>query len=218
MKFLFRSLPALMLVAGGIAACTDAPTTSRFTPRPANVSFARIKATDSMMVVTDVTYSDTSLVLKRLTPLASTLSASATIGPNGGSITIKEAGGKIDIPPGALSQPTLITMTAFAGPNVAYEFQPHGLTFAQPVKIQQTIKGTWAELYPTLLKGMHGSYYGQTSLDSAWVDPGKYFAKIDENQIGYFEANASQIKFYVNHFSGYAVSCGFSGGGKPDDR
>jgi hypothetical protein len=209
MKFLFRTLPALMLVAGGIAACTDAPTTSRFTPRPANVSFARIKATDSMMVVTDVTYSDTSLVLKRLTPLAADVSVSATIGASGGSIVIQAAGGKIDIPPGALSAPTVITMTALAGPNVAYEFKPHGLTFAAPVKLQQTIKGTWAEQYPALLKDMHGSYYGQASLDSAWIDPGKYLAKIQENQIGYVESNASQIKFYINHFSGYAVSCGF---------
>jgi hypothetical protein len=208
MKFLFRSLPALMLVAGGMAACTDAPTTSRLSPHSADVSFARIKATDSLMMVTDVSYSDTSLVLKRLVPLASDLTASATIGPNGGSIVIQAAGGKIDIPAGALSEPTVITMTAIAGPNVAYEFQPHGLTFAAPVKLQQTIKGTWAEMYPALLKGMHGSYYGQASLDSAWVDPGKYFAKIDENEIGYVESNASQIKFYINHFSGYAVSCG----------
>jgi hypothetical protein len=210
MKFPFRNLPALLLVAGAVLACADAPTTSRISPRSADVSFARIKATDSLMLVTDVTYSDTSLVLKRLAPLAADISVSATIGQGGGSIVLQGAGGKIDIPPGALSQPTLITMTARAGLDVAYEFQPHGLTFAQPVKLQQTIKGTWAEAYPALLKGMHGSYYGQVSLDSAWIDPGKYLAKVDENQLGYLEANASQIKFYINHFSGYAVSCGFS--------
>ena len=212
MKFPIRSLPVLLLAAGGLLACTDAPTTSRFSPHAADVSFARIKATDSLMLTTDVTYSDTSLVLKRTTPLASDISVSATIGQNGGSLTIQAAGAKIDIPPGALSQPTVITMTARAGSDVAYEFQPHGLTFAQPVKIQQTIKGTWAEAYPMLLKGMHGSYYGQVSLDSAWIDPGKYLAKVDENQLGYFESNGSQIKFYINHFSGYAVSCGFSDG------
>jgi len=210
MKVPFRSMIALLLVAGGVLACTDAPTTSRLSPHSVNVSFARIKATDSLMVVTDVTYSDTSLVLKRLTPLASDVSVTETIGPNGGSIVLQAAGGKIDIPAGALSAPTVITMTAFAGPNVAYEFAPHGLTFAKPVKLQQAIKGTWAEAYPKLLKGMHGSYYGQASLDSAWIDPGKYFAKVQENQIGYFEANASQIKFYIDHFSGYAVSCGYS--------
>ena len=211
MKSSFRLLLALTLVAGGAIACADTPTTTRLSPNDApNPGFARIKATDSMMVVTEVTYSDTSLVLKRLTPLAADISVSATIGAAGGEIKINEAGGKIDIPAGALSAPTLITMTALKGPNVAYDFQPHGLTFAQPVKIQQSIAGTWAASYPKLLKGMHGSYYGQASLDSAFLDVGKFFAKVQENQIGYFEANASQIKFYINHFSGYLVSCGFA--------
>ena len=209
MKFPIRALLATLLVAGGALACTDTPTTTQLAPRSADVSFARIWATDSLMFVTDVSYSDTSLVLKRLTPLDADISASAVIGPNGGSINILKAGGKIDIPAGAVSEPTTITMTALKGYNVAYEFQPH-MTFAQPVKIQQTIKGTWAEKYPILLKGMHGSYYGQTSLDSAWIDPGHFFAKIAENQIGYVDSNASQIKFYVDHFSGYMVSCGFT--------
>lgn len=210
MKSPFRALLATLLVAGGALACTDTPTTTRLAPRSADVSFARIKATDSLMFVTDVAYSDTALVLKRLTPLDADVSVTAVIGASGGSINLLKAGGKIDIPAGALSAPTTITMTAKAGYNVAYEFEPHGLTFAEPVKIQQTIKGTWAEKYPTLLKGMHGSYYGQASLDSAWVDPLKLFAKIQENQIGYFDSNVAQIKFYVNHFSGYMVSCGFT--------
>jgi hypothetical protein len=213
MKFPIRALLATLLVAGGAFACADSasPTRTRFSPHDADVSFAKIKATDSLMMVTDVSYSDTSLVLKRLVPLDADITASATIGPTGGSIVIQQAGAKIDIPPGALSAPTLITMTAFKGYDVAYDFQPHGTLFTHPVKVQQTIKGTWGEKYPELLKGMHGSYYGQESLDSAWVDPLKFFAKIQENQIGYLESNASQIKFYVDHFSGYMVSCGFTG-------
>lgn len=212
MKSALRVLSALVLVAAGALACADtaSPTTARFTPRPANISYVKIKATDSLMLVTDVSYSDTSLVLKRLTPLAADVSVSATIGASGGTIVIQAAGGKIDIPKGALSQPTVITMTALAGPNVAYEFQPHGLTFAQPVKLQQTIAGTWAQQYPVLLNGMHGSYWGQAQLDSAFIDPAKYFALVKEHEIGYPEANASQIKFYLNHFSGYLVSCGFA--------
>lgn len=211
MKFPIRASTVVVMAAIGLVACADtAPTTARFSPRSAGISFAKIKATDSLMVVTDVSYSDTALVLKRLTPLASDISVSATIGTAGGSIVIQGAGGKIDIPPGALSQPTLITMTARAGSDVAYEFQPHGLTFAQPVKLQQTIKGTWAETYPSLLKGMHGSYWGQTTLDNAFIDKGKYFALVQEHEIGYFEQNASQLKFYIDHFSGYLVSCGFT--------
>lgn len=208
MKLPFRSLLASLLVAGSAFACTESPTTTRLSPYAPSPTFARIRATDSLMFMTDVTYSDTSLVLKRLTPLAADISQSLVIGSKGGSIKISEAGGTIDIPPGALAQETLITMTAVAGWNVAYEFKPHGLVFAAPVKIQQTIAGTYAEKFPLLLKGMHGSYYGQASLDSAFVDPGKFFAKVAENQIGYLATNHALIKFYVDHFSGYLVSCG----------
>ena len=98
-------------------------------------------------------------------------------------------------------------MTAFKGFDVAYDIQPHGITFNAPVKIQQTIAGTWAQQYPQLLKGIHGSYFAG-SLDSAWVDPGHYFARIAENELAYPDVNASQVKFYIGHFSGYMMSCG----------
>ena len=209
MKFSFRSLLALLLVGGSTFACADSPTTARMSPQPSHPEFVRIRATDSLMRVTDVSYSDTSLVLKRISPLATDVSASAVIGPAGGEIKINAAGGKIEIPAGALEAPTLITMTAVAGPNVAYEFQPHGLVFAAPVKLQQDLKGTWASVLPSLLTDMHGSYYEQ-ALDSAFFDPLKRFARVNENQIGYFESNKSQLKFYIGHFSGYMVSCGFA--------
>ena len=150
--------------------------------------------------------------LQRSTPLAAPITVSKSIGADGGTIAIPQAGVTVTIPRGALAKATTITMTARAGANVAYEFQPHGLTFKVPVKVQQTIAGTWAAEYPKLLKGMHGSYYDQTSLDSAFIDPNKYFAHVNEHQIGYLESNASQIKFYIGHFSGYLVSCGYSEG------
>ncbi|MDQ6635977.1 MAG: hypothetical protein M3Z10_14590 [Gemmatimonadota bacterium] len=202
-----RSFVAGLFVAAVAGGCADSGHPTLMSPYSASPSFARIKATDSTMTLTDISYSDTALVLKRITPLASDISQSMVIGPAGGEINVQAAGGKIDFPAGALAVPTLITMTALAGPDVAYDFQPHGLTFAQPVKIQQTVAGTWAALYPTLLTGMHGSYYG-TSLSAAWVDPGQFFAHVDENEIGYVETNKSQIKFFIGHFSGYMLSCG----------
>ncbi|MFL5606335.1 MAG: hypothetical protein ACJ8AD_07815 [Gemmatimonadaceae bacterium] len=202
-----RSFLAGLFVAAVAGGCADSGRPTLMSPYDTTPTLARIKATDSTMTVTEVSYSDTALVLKRLTPLATDIVQSMVIGPAGGEINIQAAGGKIDFPPGALAVPTLITMTAFAGPNVAYDFQPHGLTFAQPVKIQQTVAGTWAAAYPVLLSGMHGSYYG-TTLESAWVDNGKYFAHVDENELGYVDANKSQIKFYIGHFSGYMLSCG----------
>jgi len=208
MRLRHRSLLAVG-VAVALVACVDTTTNppTRFSPTAHVPEFTRIKATDSLMQVTDITYSDTGLVLKRLTPLDSDISVSAVIGPNGGSIRINEAGGKIDIPAGALSEPTTITMTALAGANVAYEFQPHGINFTQPVKVQQDLRSTWASVYPQLLGIAHGAYYDRT-LDSTFVDPGKLMMQVKEHEIGYLETNATQLKFYVGHFSGYVVLCG----------
>ena len=204
-----RFLFVLGAVAAGLVACVDTATSpaTKFSPSMRGPEFTSIKATDSLMRVTEVVFSDTALVLKRLTPLAADISVTAVIGPEGGSIKINEAGGKIDIPTGALIEPTTITMTALAGANVAYQFQPHGLTFAQPVKIQQDLRTTWASVYPKLVDMAHGGYYEQP-LDSTWVDPGKLFTVVKEHELGYPESNGTQLKFYVGHFSGYIVICG----------
>ena len=34
------------------------------------------------------------------------------------------------------------------------------------------------------------------------------FALLKEHELGYLETNATQLKFYINHFSGYLVTCG----------
>ena len=206
MKPIFRTL--VIVAAGAVAGCSDsASSPSPLSPHATSPVFTKIKATDSTLVLTNTSYSDTALVLKRLVALPADVSQSVTIGPSGGEIKINETGGKIEIPAGALSAPTLITMKASAGFNVAYDFEPHGLVFAKPVKIQQSLAGTWAQVYPQLVRGMHGSYT-PVALDSAWVDPGHYFAKITENEIGYPEIGGSQMKFYIGHFSGYMFSCG----------
>lgn len=209
MRLKHRSLIAAGVAAVALAACVDTSTSpaTKFSPSARGPEYTRIRATDSLMQVTDIVFSDTALVLKRLTPLDSSISLSAVIGPEGGEIKINDAGGKIDIPAGALSEPTTITMTALAGADVAYEFQPHGLTFAKPVKIQQDLRNTWASVYPQLLGLAHGGYYDQ-SLDGSFVDKGKLFVLLKEHQLGYLESNATQLKFYVGHFSGYVVTCG----------
>lgn len=209
MRSALRPLVALSLVLAGVYACVDS-TKPAVLLSPTVPSFARIKATDSLLQVTDITYGDTALILRRVTPLAQNLSASAVIGPLGGSIKIDSAGVKIDIPAGALSGSTTITMTALAGPNVAYEFQPHGLVFAQPVKVQQDLRVTWAGTNPALLNTAHGGYY-DNSLDSSLVDPLNALILLKEHELGYLDANKTQLKFYIGHFSGYVVTSGRSG-------
>ena len=209
MRLHHRSLLALGIAAVGLAACVDTATSpaAKFSPSVRGPELIRIRATDSLMRVTDVVFSDTALALRRLAPLDSDISVTAVIGPDGGAIKINEAGGKIDIPAGALTEATTITMTALAGPNVAYEFQPHGITFAQPVKVQQDLRFTEASVTPALLGLAHGGYYDR-ALDSTFVDSGKTLLQVKEHELGYIESNATQLKFYIGHFSGYVVLCG----------
>lgn len=209
MRTPIRLLAALCVAAAGTYACADStrPPTQL---APIQPSHARIKATDSLMRITEVTFSDTALVLKRLVPLSGDLSVTAVIGAQGGSIKIDAAGGKIEIPAGALAAATTITMTAKAGADVAYEFHPHGLVFSAPVKVQQDLRYTAASTDATLLRMAHGGYY-DGARDASYLDAAKSLVLLKEHQLGYVESNATQLKFYIGHFSGYVVTCGRGG-------
>jgi hypothetical protein len=210
MRRLACSLFALVVLAGaGACSTADTPLTPRMAPDATAPHARKIPATDSLMMLTSHTFSDTANVLAWTTPLAADVTVSATIGSAGGSLKIDAVGGKIDIPSGALSQATTITMTARAGSAVAYEFGPHGTTFAKPVKIQQDLRLTVAHTDPTLLQGSYGGYF-DTALSAAFLDSTQTRVRVKETQIGYLESNGTQLKFYIDHFSGYLVSTGRS--------
>ncbi len=108
---------------------------------------------DDLVVSTTSTLLETVMpvnVLQRTSPLSRDVSVSADIGKSGGTIEIREAGLKFVVPSNALVPPSskktvTITITALKGDEVAYTFQPHGLRFREPVRIEQTFKGTTAE-------------------------------------------------------------------------
>src|SRR4051812_3992246 len=54
-------------------------------------------------------------IIRRITPLATDVSVSATIGLLGGTLLIPQAGLTVVIPPLALRTPTKITLTAYKG-------------------------------------------------------------------------------------------------------
>jgi hypothetical protein len=209
MRRLSRSVLVLSLVTVAVAACSsaDLAVTPRLSPAGGAPVMLRIKATDSSMSLTDTTYSDTARILQRVTPLTSDISVSAAIGSAGGTLRIDEAGIVLTVPAGALGSTTTITMTASKGSNVAYAFKPHGLTFAQPLRLTQDLRLTQTSTNASLLKSLHGAYFG-TSLDSAMVDPANGLAKVLENQISYRDISNVQAKIYVNHFSGYMLAVG----------
>jgi hypothetical protein len=60
-------------------------------------------------------------------------SASATIGPDGGTLQVGPH--TLSIPPGALAAPVTIAAVAPSASVVRVDFEPHGLAFAEPATL-----------------------------------------------------------------------------------
>lgn len=211
MRSRFRTLAALLLVVGGVYACSTATETSRVGDVGFRPLFARHAATDSNLRETPFMYGDTTLVMKRPTPLDTDLSVTAVIGSAGGELRLDAAGVHLFIPRNALAASTEITLTAKAGSDVAYEFAPHGLTFRLPVIVRQDLARTAGAVDPGKLVDVRGAYYDR-SLDSSFVDDEHAWARIRETQLGYVDAEKRFLRFFIGHFSGYLVSWGFTKG------
>ena len=82
--------------------------------------------------------------LLRTTPLASNVSVTRTIGILGGVLSIPSAGVTVVVPALAMTSSRTLTMTAMAGSNLAYEFQPSGLHFNLPLVMTQNLTNTQA--------------------------------------------------------------------------
>jgi hypothetical protein len=140
------------------------------------------------------------LPLQRSTSLPAAITVTQTIGGAGGTLSIPEAGVTVTIPRGALIAPTQITMTARAGSLVAYDFAPHGITFAKPLTFTQRLSGTNASLLsaPFLRLG----YYQDERL------LGTTTALVSELIGGTVDLLTNTFTSKIPHFSGYVVTCG----------
>lgn len=156
---------------------------------------------------------DTVSVLRRIVPLRANIVNSAVIGPRGGDIRVGAAGATIHFPAGAVAVPTTITMTARAGWEVAYDFEPHGIRFAQPVTITQDLRKTVAFWTPRLLTSLEGDYFDDSS-DGAFLDPWQLVATVKEHLGGSCDRKNMLLEFDIHHFSGYLVSSGRKGTGR----
>ncbi|HYH83753.1 MAG TPA: hypothetical protein VEX86_28435, partial [Longimicrobium sp.] len=145
-------------------------------------------------------------VLQRLLPLGQNQSASATIGTAGGSIRIPAAGVTVTFPSGAVAAPTAIRVTALAGSNVAYQFEPHGLVFKKPVVIAQDLGLTQLVQNLLLAPTLQGAYFA----DNAQLAPGAVVAQ--EEIPATVELLRLRMTFPIRHFSGYAVTSRRTGG------
>ena len=147
----FRSL-LLLVTAVGVISCTDAIPTQPAAPATAeNGLISGLVGT-----VTDVLGSVIRVVGFQSNPdgipvnavkwapthLNETRSVSATIGVNGGTLSIPGSDFTITFPYGALTQSTNITITSDASGYVSNDMQPHGLTFRKPVVVTQKLRNT----------------------------------------------------------------------------
>jgi hypothetical protein len=140
-------------------------------------------------------------VLRR-TPLARDITVRKTIGRKGGVLSIPAAGVTVVVPAGALDRDTEIKMTARAGSLLAYDFEPHGVTFKVPLVFNQSLNGTNVGLLSPL--GLKLGYYSDPSL------LGKTTALVSEVLQGVTSILTRTFTAPIKHFSGYLVICGRS--------
>jgi len=137
----------------------------------------------------------------RARPLANDITVSAVIGKNGGKISIPEAGLTLVVPANAVGANTTFTATAIAGNLVAYEFEPHGTTFAVPLQFTQDLRKT--SLVGMLTAPlMDGAYF----TDRSKLLPTTGVAFVSEITPAVVNLLKSQVSFPIDHFSGYLIS------------
>jgi hypothetical protein len=191
----FRRLAALALGVVTLASCAgDAPTSA---PRlqssgPATSLTGTLLGLTSSLLAVDG--------LQRTTPLAASITVSKAIGSAGGTLSIPAAGVTVVVPRGALAKTTTITMTARAGSLVAYDFAPHGITFAKPLQFKQQLKGTNASLLSAPLLGL--GYYSDGGLLT------QTGGLVSELLGGTVDLLSWSFRSSIPHFSGYIVTCG----------
>lgn len=127
---------------------------------------------------------------------------SMVIGPAGGTVSLPQ-GLRIIVPPGAVSANVTFSITRLPGNIVAYNFQPHGITFAAPLQLQQPTLGT------NLFKGpVVTSILGAYFPDETTLDQSTGTAKVTEFEPTFVSADNAWITFSIRHFSGYLVAMG----------
>jgi len=141
--------------------------------------------------------------LQRTTPLAAPITVSKVMGAEGGTLAIPEAGVTVTVPRGALAATTTITMTARAGTLVAYDFAPHGITFAKPLVFSQQLRGTNATLLSAPLLRL--GYYENANLLT------RTGGLVSELLGGAVNTLTWTFTSTIPHFSGYIVTCGRGG-------
>ena len=99
---------------------------------------------------------------------------------------------------------TQFSARALPGSAIAYEFEPHGATFAQPIRIQQLFGGLHGVDVSGGIPDFEGAYFA----DAVQIDPVANAAKVAELLPATVDPAGRLVFFYVHHFSGYMLASG----------
>jgi hypothetical protein len=210
MRVTTPKLSALLLAAttaAALAGCADRASPAGPDGAAGPAAAPSLQAAPSLKKAKRKKHPEKVMVLQRLKPLPHDLVASALIGSRGGRIEIKEAGLRIEFGRGALAEPTLITVTALAGRDVAYEFGPHGLQFDGEVRIEQKLDKTTAHHNDALLQELEAGYF----VRGAYNERPRGTALVHELIPVDVDVSKDEAAFTVEHFSGYLLASGRAG-------
>jgi hypothetical protein len=194
---------ALVVAAVAIAACSE-------TTSPPSQSKTEVAIASARSIAVTLPQSYIAQGLLRSTPLSQDVSVTRAIPNAGGVIAVPGTGMQLVIPRGAFPESQLtFTVTARAGSTIAYDFEPHGRVFLQPLTITQNLAATnlrGTKLPPGFIADIQGAYFPSDAL----VDPNTGISVVTELRPATTETtiSGSQLSFPIWHFSGYLVSVG----------
>ncbi|HJQ09713.1 MAG TPA: hypothetical protein VJ840_01660 [Gemmatimonadaceae bacterium] len=131
---------------------------------------------------------------------------SATIGYDGGTLSIPGSDFTITFPRGALLSATNISITSDASGYVSYDMQPHGLTFRKPVIVTQKLRNTAVYGTPLALNAFC-AFFAKDLLDLTGI---LQALEIETTTI-FSNPNTGQAEvetWQLNHFSRYMLASG----------
>lgn len=180
-----------------VSACSDAVVTAPVAPVASEQTSPSLLGGSELLGYTAAT------PVTRSVPLTSDITWSFTVGSGGGVSSNPSVGLTINFPSGAVSSPTVITVTALQGAEVAYRFEPHGLVFNRRVTLTQKLQGTSAG--SQLLPVLQGAYF---PTDKPIIENG--LVLVTELLGGLLNPLTKSFSFGIEHFSGYIVISGRS--------
>jgi hypothetical protein len=199
-----QTLLIIVAAAATAVTCTsDAPLAPQSATAPPE-SAAHSLSTRARVKTTHVQ------ALQRSAPLATNESVSAKIGVFGGYLSLPNAKLTVLVPPFAVTGPTVFTVTALAGSNVAYDFAPHGIAFGVPIIAIQDLRSTGAKA---------GGLIDPAALFVGYFPDSRNVTRVSELLKASIDPRTQVSAVAIWHFSGYTWSSGRDddpqGGGVP---